>query len=165
MLDVAGFCAFLSIGDPVGIGLERVASSLSVRVTPKPQKKTTWLTVPTSVVKTPIGWPRCRTWIGMPSASYGASQAPSRGARESDSARTVVQRAMRSGCLRPTFRRHVRRFGISSPGRKIASAGRESTAWSKTRPTVAAAPARKTTACTARTRSSRTFSPGAHSIT
>ena len=67
MLDVAGFRAFLSVGDPVGIGLERVASSLSVR-----------LTVPTSVVKTPIGWPRCRTWIGMPSASYSASQAPSR---------------------------------------------------------------------------------------
>ena len=41
MLDIAGFCAFLSIGDPVGIGLERVASSLSVRLTSKPQKKTT----------------------------------------------------------------------------------------------------------------------------
>jgi hypothetical protein len=35
MLDVAGFCAFLSIGDPVGIGLELVASSLSVRLTPE----------------------------------------------------------------------------------------------------------------------------------
>jgi hypothetical protein len=35
MLDVAGFCAFLSIGDPVGIGLERVTSSLSVRLTPE----------------------------------------------------------------------------------------------------------------------------------
>jgi hypothetical protein len=56
MLDVARFCAFLSIGDPVGIGLEPVASSLSVRLTPEAQKKTTWLTVPTSVVKTPIGW-------------------------------------------------------------------------------------------------------------
>jgi hypothetical protein len=32
-LDVAGFCAFLPIGDPVGIGVERVASSLSVRLT------------------------------------------------------------------------------------------------------------------------------------
>ena len=35
MLDVAGFRAFLSIGDPVGIGLESVASSLSVRLTPE----------------------------------------------------------------------------------------------------------------------------------
>src|ERR1700735_685879 len=33
VLDVAGFCAFLSIGDPFGIGLERVAASLSIRLT------------------------------------------------------------------------------------------------------------------------------------
>src|SRR6202046_4072124 len=35
MLDVAGFRAFLSIGDPVGIGLERVAPSPPRALTPE----------------------------------------------------------------------------------------------------------------------------------
>ena len=86
-------------------------------------------------------------------------------ARESDSARTVVQRADAIGVLETDFSapRAAVWDLVTRPENRLRWQGIDSVV--ENTPTVAAAPARKTTACTARTRSSRTFSPGAHSIT
>ena len=63
--------------------------------------------------------------------------------QESESAHAVVQRADAIGVLETDFSAPQQRSGISSPSREIASAGREATAWSKTRPRAGAAPARQ----------------------
>ena len=78
MLHVAGLGAVLAIGDPIRIGLKRIAPAQAVRLTLEAPQEHDLIDRPTSVVKTSIGWPRCRTWIGMRSASYNLSQAPSR---------------------------------------------------------------------------------------
>ena len=85
--------------------------------------------------------------------------------RESESARTVVQHADAIGALETDFSSPCAAVWDLVTKPEIGSAGREATASSKTRPRADVALARKTTACTARTRSSRISSPGARSIT
>ena len=78
MLHVAGFGAFLAIGDPVGIGFERIASPLAVGLTLEAPEEHDLIDRPDIGREDADRLTECLIWIGIPSASYNLSHAPRR---------------------------------------------------------------------------------------